>query len=303
MALTLKESNSVVEMADILYDFLPGTPHPRGAQRLSFPAIAYDLGLAEYWTGGSKLPAISKLLEHTLEYKRGYFCRLIIEIVRRGNEKRRKSNPVTFEEITALNKAILGVDFKIPELYDPEFLNSLPRSDLKSNDYLEKSIDLGSFESDLTCISSLPPRERGYAFEGVLSGLFRMFDLLPRGGFRNTGEQIDGSFEFDGQTYLLEAKWQDSRIGQAELLVFHGKVTAKAAWARGLFVSYSGFSSEGLEAFRTGRSTKIICMDGWDLWEMINHNLDFKEVVRRKARRASESNDAYIPVRDLFPEI
>ncbi len=302
MALTLKESNAVVKIAEILYAFLPGTPHKFGVKRLSFPAIAEDLGLGNFWTGGSKLPSISKLLELTLEHKRGDFCKLIIEIVRRGNEKQRKSNPVTYEDITALNEAILGVGFKIPELHDSDFLNSLPRQEPETTEEPQHKVDLSSLKDELTNLAGMAPHPRGYAFDKLLSSLFQAYSLMPRGGFRNTGEQIDGSFDLNGQTYLLEAKWENEQVGQAKLLTFQGKVDGKAAWTRGLFVSYSGFSSDGLKAFRTGRPTKIICMNGLDLWEIINRELNFADVVFRKTRRASESNEAYVPVRELFPE-
>ncbi len=301
MTLTLKESNAVVKIAEVLYDFLPGTPHKYGVKRLSFPAIAEDLGLGNYWTGGSKLPAISKLLELTLEHKRGEFCKLLIEIVRRGNEKRRKSNPVTYEEIESLNASILGVGFKIPELHDPEFLKSLPRK-TPEPEKGQQRLDLSNLGNELTQLTSLPPQQRGYAFEKLLSALFHAYSLMPRAGFRNNGEQIDGSFELNDQTYLLEAKWQSTPVGQSELLTFQGKVEGKAAWARGMFVSYSGFSPDGLAAFRTGRSTKIVCMDGFDLWEIISNGLSFIDAISRKTRRASESNEAYVPIRELFPE-
>lgn len=147
---------------------------------------------------------------------------------------------------------------------------------------------------------STPERERGYAFEHVLADLFASCGLSPRESFRNRGEQIDGSFEFQGQTYLLEAKWHAAKIGQGDLLAFQGKVEGKAAWSRGLFVSYSGFSDDGLAAFATGRRTSIVCMDGLDLWETIDRRLDFREVLSRKARAAAETNRALVPVRDLF---
>ncbi|MEO7863120.1 MAG: hypothetical protein ABIU05_22330, partial [Nitrospirales bacterium] len=58
----------------------------------------------------------------------------------------------------------------------------------------------------------------GYAFEGFLSALFAAYGLAPRGSFRLQGEQIDGSFQIQRDTYLLEAKWQASLIGNADLL-------------------------------------------------------------------------------------
>jgi len=66
------------------------------------------------------------------------------------------------------------------------------------------------------------------------------------------GEQIDGSIEFEGNIYLIEAKWQNALVGNADLLVLHGKVGGKATWSRGIFISYSGFTKEGLEAFLKG---------------------------------------------------
>jgi restriction endonuclease Mrr len=71
----------------------------------------------------------------------------------------------------------------------------------------------------------------------------------PRGAFRLTGEQIDGSFNLGDETYLLEAKWQNAPVVADELDAFQGKVERKAQWSRGLFISYSGFSKDGLEAF------------------------------------------------------
>ena len=89
----------------------------------------------------------------------------------------------------------------------------------------------------------------------------------------------------------------------ADLLTFSGKVEGKAQWSRGLFVSYSGFTADGLAAFAQGRRTNIIAMDGLDLWHVVSGNLDLVEVLDRKARRAAETNQAFVPVRDLFHTI
>ena len=150
-------------------------------------------------------------------------------------------------------------------------------------------------------LHSMAPQERGFAFERFLNELFNLFHLSPRGSFRLVGEQIDGSFQIGQDVYLVEAKWQNQKTGQKDLLSFSGKVEGKAQWARGLFISYTGFSKDGLEAFARGKSTRIICMDGFDLHCVLNQNLNLAEVVNRKVRRAGETNDAFISVRDLFP--
>jgi hypothetical protein len=150
----------------------------------------------------------------------------------------------------------------------------------------------------LTALAQLQAQPRGYAFEKFLSSLFQMHGLHPREPFRNRGEQIDGSFIADGNTYLLEAKWQSEKVGVADLHSFEGKLGEKAIWARGLFVSYMGFSDDGLHAF--GRGKRTLCMDGYDLFEMLNRNLTLGAVLDAKARRAAETGSPFVRVRDLF---
>lgn len=152
--------------------------------------------------------------------------------------------------------------------------------------------------SRLLEVTSLPPQKRGYEFEKFLKELFDAYDLSARASFRLTGEQIDGSFVVHNDTYLLEAKWQNSPIGVADLHTFEGKLREKASWSRGLFVSSSGFSIEGLQAF--GRGKRTICMDGFDISEMLRLRLSFIRVVEAKVRRAAETGSPFISVRELF---
>jgi hypothetical protein len=149
-------------------------------------------------------------------------------------------------------------------------------------------------------VMNLPPSPRGFAFERFLNELFAAFGLSPRQSFRLDGEQIDGSFHLASETYLVEAKWQDPPIGNRELQAFAGSVRTKATWSRGLYISYSGFSEEGLTAFMRGDATRIICLDGLELWQVIHNKLDLSQVFSSKTRRAAETGKAYVPVRDLF---
>lgn len=157
---------------------------------------------------------------------------------------------------------------------------------------------LTALRSDLMTLSSLDPQPRGYAFERFLKTLFDVYALEARDAFRLRGEQIDGSFQLSNETYLLEAKWQNLRCGVEELHAFHGKLEQKATWARGLFVSNSGFTDEGLDAF--GRGKRVICMDGLDLYEALNRNLPLSDVLYRKVRHAAETGLPFVRVRDLF---
>lgn len=147
-------------------------------------------------------------------------------------------------------------------------------------------------------LSDLEPQPRGYAFEAWLTDAFNAFGLAAREPFRIRGEQIDGSFQLHGETYLVEAKWHAAQTGAADLHAFHGKLEQKAVWARGLFISNSGFTPDGLVAF--GRGKRVICMDGLDLFETLSRELPLDQVLARKARRAAETGQPFERVRDLF---
>jgi hypothetical protein len=228
---------------------------------------------------------------------------LIIAIVHQSMTWRRgKGNPLARDEIDRLNAALPGVSFRIPELLDPAFLKSFgepPKPARATTEPILSEASAQTLIARLIEISHLNPQERGLRFEDFLSDVFAAFSLAPRGSFRIVGEQIDGSFRLHAETYLVEAKWHGPQIGFADLMAFSGKVSGKAAWARGLFVSNSGFTQEGLEAFSRGRQTNLICVDGLDLYEVLSRRVSLIAVLEEKARRAAETNRAYIPVRDL----
>lgn len=158
---------------------------------------------------------------------------------------------------------------------------------------------IARLRSDLIALSRLTPQPRGYAFESFLKVLFDAYGLQARQAFRLQGEQIDGSFHLLNDTYLLEAKWQNLPCGVEDLHAFHGKLEQRASWARGLFMSNSGFSEDGLQAF--GRGKRVICMDGLDLYEVLDRGMALDEVLAAKARRAVETGHPFARVRDLLP--
>ena len=301
MRLTLPQEQAVNELAPVLYPFLPGKPHPFADPSLSFGGIAASMGLGQFWAGGSKQPAIVKLLKATFENRPEKFCELMLEIVRKGMTYRRnKGEAVTREDIYTINGLLEKLGFKIPELHDRKLLDALPSIHKKQASTLSPE-KRKALSEQLVKLSSLSSQQRGYSFEAFLNDLFTCFELTPRGAFRLVGEQIDGSFQLHGETYLVEATWRNEPVGQEELLSFSGKVGGKATWSRGLFISYAGFTDEGLEAFARGKPTAIVCMEGLCLHETLQMGLELPAVIERKARRAAETNEAFVPVRELFP--
>ena len=209
----------------------------------------------------------------------------------------------------ALNRLVLRVRFKIPELWDPDFLSSLPsrsKTDEREQETERQSCILAKRLTELQQrflnLENMEPHRRGFAFESFLKELFGGFGLAPRTAFRVQGEQIDGSFEFEGHTYLVEGKWQSPPTGQAQLLVFHGKVAGKATWSRGLFISVGGFSRDGLEAFSRGRSSNMIAMNGQDLYFVLEGEMSLPDAIRLKTRRAAETGEIMVPVYKFLTE-
>ena len=99
---SLAELQSVQNLADILYDCLPGS----GNGRTAFPLAAKQAGVGEFWEPGSKRPSIVALLTRTLTHKRNRMTPLMTAIVQQALTYRRgKGNPLTRNEIEGINAA------------------------------------------------------------------------------------------------------------------------------------------------------------------------------------------------------
>lgn len=300
--MNLNDEQCIEDLGDLLYNFLPGS----GNSRTSFPIAASKAQVEEYWIAGSKRPSLVQLLSSTFSERSHKFSPLILAIVRQSMTGRKgKSDPLTRLEIDGLNKILVRLSLKIPELNEDAFLDSLYVDKSQPEEQAPPPIAAptdeiaGILSKRLLGLFDLPAQKRGFEYEKFLTELFTVYKLTPRSPFRLTGEQIDGSFKLSGDTYLVEAKWQAGKTGVADLLTFSGKISGKATWSRGIFISNSGFSADGLAAFGRGRQTNIICMDGLDLHEVVHNRLSLTDVIEEKLRRAAETNLAFVPVREL----
>jgi len=210
---------------------------------------------------------------------------------------RRITGTVSFRRVVAGKLELLRM---VKGTGDPVYVRLLAAYRAAIGQPTKAQTPLAALREEFHRVQRLKASARGRAFEAFLNRFFDHFQLNANGSLVLAGEQIDGSFDFQGFTYLVEAKWHKEKMGQRELLVLRGKVEGKAQWARGLFVSISGFTDAGLKAFAKGKATNMICMDGEDVQTILDGALDLSEVLRRKARHAAERNDAFVPVSDLF---
>jgi len=137
------------------------------------------------------------------------------------------------------------------------------------------------------------PRQRGYDFEGLLSDLFRLFDMEPRLAYRTDIEQIDGSLSYDTDDYILEAKWIAEPASREVADAFAAKVRRKGKNALGLFVAVNGLSRAALAAYR--ESTPFISMDGGDLFLVLERRVRLDDLLRAKRRYANETGSCFLP--------
>jgi restriction endonuclease Mrr len=135
-------------------------------------------------------------------------------------------------------------------------------------------------------------QQRGFKLEKLLNELFHLFDLQPKASFKITGEQIDGSFTFDNDDYILEAKWQKAQVNAGDLYKFGGKISGKLKNTLGLFISLDGYSPE---CTKTGSSVvkSMILMDGQDLMLVLDGRIRLNEMIFIKRRHASDTGEIY----------
>jgi hypothetical protein len=136
-------------------------------------------------------------------------------------------------------------------------------------------------------------QKRGYELEKILLELAKLSGLTVTEPFRISGEQIDGTVKFEGEYYLIEAKWQDKAQSNEPLYQFAMKVQGRM-YGRGMFVSVNGFSEYVVSGLINGKAKKTILVDGEDLILMLEDNLSFSELIDAKVKAAQADGLIYI---------
>jgi hypothetical protein len=137
------------------------------------------------------------------------------------------------------------------------------------------------------------PHQRGYQFEFLLNELFLLYDLEPRLAYKLAHEQIDGSFTFDTDDYIVEARWRVDPADRPDGDVFAKKVERKGKNAVGLFISVNGFTEALRKVF--SESTPFVIMNGADLYAVLDNRVRLDDLIRAKKRHANETGSCYLP--------
>jgi len=140
--------------------------------------------------------------------------------------------------------------------------------------------------------------KRGYRLESLLADLFLLYDLEPRLAYNLELEQIDGSFSFETDDYILEARWRKELADRGDGDIFATKVRTKGKNAVGLFVSINGFTENFLNRFK--ESTPFITLDGTDLYMVLDSRVRLDDLLRAKKRHANDTGSCYLPATNFI---
>ena len=307
MALSLKETQALSDLASHIYGYLPAS----GAI-YTFAEAARDAGVAELWPGVktmSKQPAITALVESTYTVKREAFCKLMEKVVRGGLRYRtKKGDPLTGDEVEKLNSILRRLGFKIPELWDRDFLAGLPRLPAPAAPMEDRAVAvrrqrreaLDGMKSEFQILHAMTDRQAaGLKLEKLLEWLFDHFGLEPEGAFRVVGEQIDGAFRHENEDYLLEARWRKELAEPKDLYAFERKVHGKSKFTRGLFLSVNGFSPDAVPALVKGNAGVFVMMDGAHLVRVLEGQVELPTLLTRMMRHLNTRGEPYLPVGSL----
>lgn len=151
------------------------------------------------------------------------------------------------------------------------------------------------FKERFIALSGLPdtPQARGYSLEALLNEFMEFEGLSPRGSFRLTGEQIDGSFAWSNQTFLVEAKWISRPVDGSSFGAFEWKIGGKTVNTRGLFISINGYSATAITSLNGKGSLRFVCIDGAHLMHAFEYGLP--KLLEIIWRHADETGEAYLP--------
>ncbi len=213
------------------------------------------------------------------------------------------SIPIFFEQQAKLNKtdALQKIDF-LRKAIDQRNTRFLHRREIyektqKNVDKKEKSQALYTKFKQIYG-NNYSHQERGRLFEFFLRELFNQQSIQLDASFRLLGEEIDGTFKFEGENYLVEAKWEDAHTSTQKLYVFAHKTLGKLH-GRGVFISVHGFSREGIQAIVIGKQIQTILIDGEDLSHVLEERITLEKLLDYKIKAAQTRGEVYVcPIRE-----
>ncbi len=155
--------------------------------------------------------------------------------------------------------------------------------------YLDK---INKLQTRFNEVLQLENHKRGYELEKFFSELMIVSGVYVEKSFKNEAEQVDGAIKHEGHYYLVELKWTEKKVDQAQIASLYFKIEGKMD-ARGVFISMNGYSKEVLAALPKGREIKVLLFDGGHLMNVLSGIYTFKELMDHALTQAALKGEIY----------
>ena len=148
--------------------------------------------------------------------------------------------------------------------------------------------------------AELTPQQRGKQLESALSRLFQAFDIAIQDAFHLVGhhgegiiEQVDGVIQLKDSLYLVEMKWHNKPVGQAELSEHLVRLMGRDQ-ARGLYISASEFTRPAIQTSREFLQHKVVVLCNLrELVHVLEQEHDLLEFLNAKVQAAIIHKNPY----------
>ncbi|MDQ0885015.1 hypothetical protein QFZ81_000103 [Paenibacillus sp. V4I9] len=154
------------------------------------------------------------------------------------------------------------------------------------------SEQISMLENQFKSLFTLEPQKRGYELEKLFTELMKISGVFVEKSFKIEAEQIDGAIKYEGHYYLVELKWTEKKIDQAQIASLYFKAEGKLD-ARGVFFSINGYSKEVLSTLPRGREIKVLLFDGVHLMNVFSGIYTFNELLEYSLKQASLKGEIY----------
>lgn len=145
---------------------------------------------------------------------------------------------------------------------------------------------------------SVGTQSGGYKFQDWFFDLLDFCEIDNKRPYNSGGRQIDGSLTYDGTTYLIELKFTKEQNSVTDIDSLKAKIDNKADNTMGILLSISGYSSTAIKE-ASGSKTTILLMDHSHLYYYLSGGMDFKDIISRIRRHASQTGESFLKVADF----
>ncbi len=147
---------------------------------------------------------------------------------------------------------------------------------------------------------TMTPQIRGARFNEFLADLLGLWGIDGRASTATPAGEIDVRFALDGQRYIAEAKWEQSKTDAGPLAKLGLRLRQRMPGTIGVFVSMAGYTSDALTALPDAGGRSILLLDRSHVEAMVGGLVPPDELLDLALDHAAYTGEAYVPLLDLL---